>query len=116
MQLPVWERLTAARPIQLAIEGTSPLRSLEDLADDPKFTGRLIIGVAIRSCSSGIRLPADRHSLHPQAVPSQRVGHWLSMRLIEPYFASTISISRSEPCYASALAAASRQTLAHAGA
>src|ERR1700741_1584175 len=37
IQLPVWERLAGRPPIQLAIEGTSPLPFLEDLADDPLF-------------------------------------------------------------------------------
>ena len=46
MQLPVWEKLAGKRPIQLALEGTSPLPILEDLADDPNFTGRLLVGVA----------------------------------------------------------------------
>ncbi|HVH84711.1 MAG TPA: hypothetical protein VM713_10380, partial [Steroidobacteraceae bacterium] len=45
IQLPVWERLAGRRPIQLAFEGTSPLKFAEDLADDPRFTGRLIIGI-----------------------------------------------------------------------
>ena len=46
LQLPVWERLSGRRPIQLALDGTSPLFALEDLADDPSFTGRLVVGVA----------------------------------------------------------------------
>lgn len=46
LQLPVWERLSGRRPIQLALPGTSPLFALEDLADDPKFKGRVLVGVA----------------------------------------------------------------------
>src|SRR5688572_1467131 len=45
VQLPVWERLAGERPIQLALEGTSPVPVLEDLAQDPNFTGRLVVGV-----------------------------------------------------------------------
>src|SRR5687767_12379859 len=37
IQLPVWERVAGERPIQLALEGTSPMPILEDLADDPRF-------------------------------------------------------------------------------
>ncbi len=37
VQLPVWERLTGERPIQLAMEGTSPIPVLEDLAGDREF-------------------------------------------------------------------------------
>ena len=39
VQLPVWEQVGGERPIQLAIEGTSPLPVMEQLADDPDFTG-----------------------------------------------------------------------------
>ena len=46
LQLPVWERLSGRRPIQLALDGTSPLFALEDLANDPAFTGKLLMGVA----------------------------------------------------------------------
>src|ERR1017187_4629215 len=46
VQLPVWERMSGRRPIQLALDGTSPVFALEDLASDPSFTGRLLIGVA----------------------------------------------------------------------
>src|SRR5690242_6908934 len=43
LQLPVWEKLDGKRPIQLAFEGTSPVPFIENLAADPKFTGRLLI-------------------------------------------------------------------------
>ena len=33
VQLPVWEKLAGERPIQLAIEGTSSVPVLEDLAE-----------------------------------------------------------------------------------
>ena len=33
-QLDVWERESGVRPIQLALEGTSPVSLMEDLADD----------------------------------------------------------------------------------
>ncbi|HEY1140216.1 MAG TPA: hypothetical protein VGE88_08435 [Lysobacter sp.] len=87
VQLPVWERLSGERPIQLALEGTSPVPVLEDLAKDPNFTGRLVIGVAPDLFFSGFayRGAAIEH-FHKQS-PSQRSGHWLSKRLIEPYFA-----------------------------
>jgi hypothetical protein len=46
VQLDEWGRLSGRRPIQLAVDGTSPLFILEDLANDPLFTGRLLIGIA----------------------------------------------------------------------
>ena len=87
IQLPVWERLSGRRPIQLSFEGTAPLSALEDLAEDPKFTGRLVIGVAPDVFFSGRAYRAGAARYAHKESPSQRIGQWLSMRLIEPYLA-----------------------------
>lgn len=87
IQLPVWERLAGRRPIQLAIEGTSPLPFLDDLADDPNFTGQVLVGVAPDLFFSGYQYRAGVLAYVRKESPSQRVGQWLSMHLIEPYFA-----------------------------
>jgi hypothetical protein len=87
IQLPVWERLAGRRPIQLSFEGTSPTSAAEDLAADPNFTGRLLIGIAPDLFFSGFEFRGDAaHYTHKQS-PSQRVGQWLSMHFIEPYLA-----------------------------
>lgn len=89
LQLPVWQKLSGQRPIQLALVGTSPMFALEDLADDPDFrNGRLLVGVAPDLFFSG-------HGEHGRVLlqymrkqsPSQRIGQWLSMNLVEPYLA-----------------------------
>ena len=87
VQLPVWEQMFGERPIQLALEGTSPIFALEDLADDPKFSGRLIVGVSPPLFFSGFdrRLQAIKN--WQRETPSQRGGQWISMALIEPFFA-----------------------------
>jgi len=87
VQLPVWERMTGERPIQLALEGTSPVPVLEDLAADPEFTGRLVIGVAPDLFFSGFAYRGEAIKHYHQEGPSQRSGHWLSKHLLEPYFA-----------------------------
>jgi hypothetical protein len=87
IQLPVWERLAGRRPIQLAIEGTSPLPFLENLADDPRFTGHVLVGVAPDLFFSGYEYRGGVLSYMRKESPSQRIGQWLSMHLIEPYFA-----------------------------
>jgi hypothetical protein len=88
IQLQVWERLAGRRPIQLCFEGTSPLAFVEDLAADRHFTGRLIVGVdpQIFFRDSG-GLHADAPAYTRRESPSQRVGQWISMHLIEPYLA-----------------------------
>ena len=87
VQLPVWEKVTGARPIQLALEGTSPIPMLENLAEDPDFTGRLLVGVAPDIFFSGFAYRGDVLPYYRKQGPSQRSGHWLSKRLLEPYFA-----------------------------
>jgi hypothetical protein len=85
--LPVWERLDGRRPIQLSLEGTTPLIILEDLAADPKFTGRVLVGVAPDVFFSGFKFRGGVLAYTRKESPSQRIGQWLSMRLIEPYLA-----------------------------
>ncbi len=86
IQLPVWERLTGERPIQLALEGTSPVPILEDLALDRDFTGRLLIGVAPVLFFSDFSRRVGVLPYYRDESPSQRAGQWLSMRL-EPLLA-----------------------------
>ncbi|WP_233263118.1 hypothetical protein [Cognatiluteimonas profundi] len=87
VQLPVWERITGERPIQLAMEGTSPVPVLEDLAADPNFTGRLLVGVAPDIFFTGFAYRGDIVPFYHQEGPSKRSGHWLSRHLLEPLFA-----------------------------
>ena len=87
MQLPVWERLDGRRPIQLSFEGTSPLAAVEDLAADANFTGRILIAVEPDLFFSGFEYRAGVIRYTQKESPSQRIGQWLSMRFIEPFFA-----------------------------
>lgn len=87
IQLPVWERLDGRRPIQLSFEGTGPLAYLEDLAADPKFVGRVLVGVEPDVFFSGYEFRADAARYSRKESPSQYIGQQLSMRLIEPYLA-----------------------------
>ncbi len=88
LQLPVWQKLSGQRPIQLALEGTSPMFALEDLADDPNFrNGRLLVGVAPQLFFSGFALRNGVLKYTRKQSPSQRIGQWLSMHFVEPYLA-----------------------------
>jgi hypothetical protein len=87
LQLPVWERLDGRRPIQLGLEGTTAVVFLEDLAADPKFTGRLLVGVAPQVFFGGHAYRSDALQYARKETPSQRIGQWLSMHFIEPWFA-----------------------------
>jgi hypothetical protein len=87
VQLPVWEKLAGERPIQLALEGTSSVPVLEDLAADANFTGRLVVGVAPELFFSGFAYRGDALKYFHKQSLTQRSGNWLSMHLIEPVLA-----------------------------
>jgi hypothetical protein len=87
IQLPVWKRLAGRAPIQLSFEGTSPMTAVEDLAADPKFTGRLVIGVSPGQFFTGHGFAVGAPRYAHQQSPAQRVGQWLSMNFLEPYLA-----------------------------
>lgn len=87
VQLPVWERLAGERPIQLALEGTTPVPMLEELADDPDFTGRLLVGVAPDLFFTGFAYRGSAFKVYRKETPAERAGQWLSMVLLEPWLA-----------------------------
>ena len=86
MQLHIWERESGERPIQLALEGTTPVPLMEDLAEDPDFTGTLIVGVAPGLMFSGFAYRESAFKQYREESPSQWLGQQISM-LIEPYVA-----------------------------
>ena len=86
MQLDVWERESGERPIQLALEGTSPVTLMESLADDEDFTGTLIVGVAPGLFFSGFEYRGKAFKRYESESPSQWLGQRISM-LVEPYLA-----------------------------
>lgn len=86
IQLAVWERLDGRRPIQLALEGTSPVALLEDLAEDPDFTGKLIVGVAPGLFFSGFEYRRPAIDRYRDETPSQWFGQKVSS-LVEPWLA-----------------------------
>lgn len=82
IDLDIWEELSGVRPVQLAMEGTSPRIFLKDLANDPAFKGLVIVGVTtvlFFPNEGGLRESALKY--YHGETPSQRVDHWLSMPL-----------------------------------
>ncbi len=45
LDIPTWEKLSGEQAVQLALVGTSPILTLQDLAEDEKFAGKLVIDV-----------------------------------------------------------------------
>lgn len=45
LDIPTWEKITGEQAVQLALVGTSPILTLQDLAEDEKFAGKLVVDV-----------------------------------------------------------------------
>ena len=45
LDIPSWEKLTGESAVQLALVGTSPRQLLQDLANDEKFKGKVVVDV-----------------------------------------------------------------------
>jgi hypothetical protein len=90
LDIPTWERLTGEKAIQLAIVGTSCRLILNDLANDKKFKGKLIIdateftifsGVAQRD-KSAIQTLDYYHKETPSQKTSSAINHALESKLV----------------------------------
>jgi hypothetical protein len=81
-----WEQESGERPIQLSLEGTSPVGLMEDLAADDDFTGTLLVGVAPGLFFSGFEYRRKAFDRYKNESPTQWIGQQISM-LVEPYLA-----------------------------
>ncbi len=86
VQVPVWTELDGREPVQLAMEGSSPLAVVEGLAEDEDFTGNLLIGVAPGLFFSGFTYRADAFKRYETETPTQWMGQQIS-QVFEPYLA-----------------------------
>lgn len=79
LDLDVWQDATGVRPVQLAIEGTSPRLFLGDLANDESFHGTVFVGVTVPlffTQEGGLRAEVLRY--YKDETPAQRADHILS--------------------------------------
>ncbi|PIQ61994.1 MAG: hypothetical protein COV99_07645 [Bacteroidetes bacterium CG12_big_fil_rev_8_21_14_0_65_60_17] len=81
INLDVWERLDGRRPIQLSLEGTSGLHGLKHLAEDPDFSGTVIVGVTPPLYFTGFAYRGDVFEHFESETPSEWAGKQLSMPL-----------------------------------
>ena len=84
-----FQQLTGVRPIQTSIVGTSARALLENYANDPKFHGLLIVGLAdlsyFRPVGVGLGAPYLKN-FGKNGKPSQLTGLWID-RFLQRYFA-----------------------------
>lgn len=85
-----WRDLTGEEPIQLAIEGTSPLPILDDLASDKNFKGKLVVdmteGLLFSTALGALSEPRDNISHYKKRTPAQKasfvINHVLESKFV----------------------------------
>jgi hypothetical protein len=80
--LDTWQALTGRRPFQLGLMGAGALPVLHDFANDPHFSGLLVIGTAEFSYfAEGPDSATDALDHRYKQSPSERLGNWLQAGL-----------------------------------
>jgi len=86
LDIPMWESITGEKAIQLAMVGTSPRPLLQDLADDEKFKGKVIIDVIeslffMRNRGRSEKSAHEGINYYKKQTPSQRASGVIDRRL-----------------------------------
>ncbi len=83
LDIATWEKLTGTKAVQLAIEGSSPLPVLEDLANDKKFKGNVIVDVTEGLLFSSERSddPKQWLSYYKEQTPAQHFSFMVNYPL-----------------------------------
>lgn len=88
IQLPVWEKETGIKPIQLAYPGATPLPVFHDLVNKTDFTGTIIVGVtpglffsSTTTEKRAYRSANDKVEYYHDQTYAQRLNHLLSIPL-----------------------------------
>lgn len=85
LDIDTWEKITGDHAIQLALEGSSPLPVLRDLANDEKFKGKLVIDITEPLCFLPIPYFQERPEKYVQyfheITPAQRASFPLNNAL-----------------------------------
>ncbi len=90
IDIETWKSITGDHPIQLAMEGNSPLPILDDLANDKNFKGKLVIdvteGLFFTNSPHNITEPAENIDYYKKRTPAQQfsflVNHFLESRFV----------------------------------
>lgn len=85
LDIPTWEQLTGKKAIQLAMTGSNPRPVLEDLANDEKFKGNLVVDVTefifFSDAPFYAKKPSDHINYFKDRTPAQRasfeINHFL---------------------------------------
>lgn len=84
LDIPTWEKVTGRHAIQLAAEGSTPVPTLVDLGNDPKFRGKLVVDVTeilFFSTPAGDDRQVEYNAYYKSRTPAQRASFALDHAL-----------------------------------
>lgn len=95
LDLPTWRRLTGEEPVQLAIEGSSPFLLLQDLADDEKFRGKLVIDVTEPLYFSNAPFYAAKPKEYTDYFDKLTPSQWASFQVGRPLESNLVLLNKN---------------------
>ena len=82
LDIDTWETITGDHAIQLACVGSTPVPLLEDLANDKKFKGKLVVdvteGLFFSSSDGNARRPNENMKYYKEQTPAQRGSFYIN--------------------------------------
>ena len=89
LDIDTWQTTTGKHAVQLAIEGSSPVPILTDLADDPNFRGHLVVDVMeplfFSSDHFALEKPTEYLAWYKKRTPAQKASFALD-HILESWF------------------------------
>jgi len=90
LDIETWKGITNDTPIQLAIEGNSPVPVLEDLGNDKNFKGKLVVdvteGLFFSNSPFDVSEPKSRIAYYKKITPAQKasfvINHGLESQFV----------------------------------
>jgi hypothetical protein len=85
LDIPSWKNITGDDPVQLACVGSNPIPVLENLADDNRFKGRLVVdvteGLFFSTSPDNNFRPAENMKYFKERTPAQRASFYINSLL-----------------------------------
>jgi hypothetical protein len=85
LDIPTWKNITGDDPVQLACVGSNPIPVLQNLADDGKFKGKLVVdvteGLFFSTSPDNNFRPAENMKYFKDRTPAQRASFYINSLL-----------------------------------
>jgi len=90
LDIDTWESITGDHAVQLACVGSNPIPVLENLANDEKFKGKLVVdvteGLFFSTAPGNAKRPVENMKYYKEETPAQKAGFHIN-HLLESQFA-----------------------------